>query len=142
MNQRKGEYALAEEEDRSAEGRQRGGEASERLRAERGSCLIAWEGVCGGVTCFFPKEIVWTKKNLEDEERTVLTRWTTQVTRSFIHGRGGSVYLRIVLEGKTEKEREVRPTDWCLWHWEEDLNMLPPNRCFRLLTTWKHKYTQ
>ncbi len=33
--------ALAEEEDKSAEGRQRGGEASERLRAERGSCLIA-----------------------------------------------------------------------------------------------------
>lgn len=44
MSQRKN--ALAEEgkwkdEDISAEGRQRGGKASERLRAERGACLIA-----------------------------------------------------------------------------------------------------
>lgn len=74
--------ALAEEgkwedEDKSAEGRQRGGKASERLRAERGACLIAWEGVCGGVTCFFSQGNSVDKKNLEDEERTVLTRWTT-----------------------------------------------------------------
>lgn len=30
-----------EDDDKSAEGRQRGRKASERLRAERGACLIA-----------------------------------------------------------------------------------------------------